>query len=219
MKTFIDYELPEIKRIDSNGKRQYLTPDGKSYPSVTTIIGLLSRDSKTLQNWKKRVGEKEANRITRKAANRGTRIHTLCENYFKGNDINCSLPDQEVWNQFKKELDNVDNIHALETPLFSNNLKIAGTVDCIAEYKNNLSIIDFKTAKRLKKEENIAGYFMQCAAYSMCFFEMTKIPINNMAIIIGVDDQFNPQVFQQPCVPWIKEFKKLRKQYYEEYGV
>lgn len=141
--------------------------------------------------WRARVGEKKAAEISRKATTRGTSVHKALELYLKNEDISSleMLPNvKSLFVRMKQELDGkVDNIHCLEDKLFSHELKLAGTVDCIAEHNGVLSVIDFKTSVRLKKKENIGNYFMQGAAYSTMFTEMTGLPIHQVVILIGVD--------------------------------
>jgi genome maintenance exonuclease 1 len=168
--------------------------------------------------WRKKVGEAEANRISSRAANRGTRIHTLCEDYLNGKDARPDLFDSEVFKSIVPYLDNIDNIHALESPLYSHHLQVAGTVDCIAEYKGKLRIIDFKTSSKLKNRDWIHGYFMQTSAYAVMFEELTGIPVGRMLILIGVDNE-EPQVFEEKRDDWIGEFKVLRKEYLQIKGI
>jgi genome maintenance exonuclease 1 len=141
--------------------------------------------------WKARVGEKKAAEISRKATTRGTSVHKALELYLKNEDVSNleMLPNvKSLFVRMKQELDNkVNNIHCLEDRLFSHELQLAGTVDCIAEHNGVLSVIDFKTSVRLKKKENIGNYFMQGAAYSTMFTEMTGLPIHQVVILIGVD--------------------------------
>ena len=210
MKTFIKHELPSLLQINEGGKRTYQTPDGANYPSVTTVTSWYSAPS--IQEWRKKVGPKEANRICKKASTRGTAIHELCENYLKHGSAEAHIADVEVFTSLKPHLDLIDNIHCLENRLFSHKLKVAGTVDCIAEYDGQLSIIDFKTSAKPKKIEWIDNYFMQTAAYSYMFWEMTGILVDNCKVIIGVDDH-DPQVFDQPVNQWLKKFIQVRQDY------
>lgn len=211
MKTFIQHDLPKLERdTKPDGTRVYKTPSGKSYPSITTVTGLHSKAS--IIAWRKKVGEAEANRISNRAATRGTRIHTLCESYLRGESAEPDIFDQEVYRSLIAHLDKINNIHALEDPLYSDHLEVAGTVDCIAEYNGNLAVIDFKTSARVKTRDNIHGYFMQTSAYAVAFEERTGIPVGKMVIIMGVDDN-EPLIFEEKRDDWIGEFKKLRQDY------
>jgi len=210
MKTFIHHEFSKLERIDSPEGRLYKTPSGRAYPSVTTVTGLHSQ--KSIMEWRKKVGEEAANAISSRAAGRGTRIHNLCENYLLGNNPEADMFDQDIFKSLIPQLDLIDNIHALETPLFSHHLEVAGTVDCIAEYKGKLAVIDFKTSSKLKNRDWIHGYFMQTSAYAVMFEELTGIPIGRIVIIIGVDNE-EPQIFEEKRDTWISGFKDLRLQY------
>jgi genome maintenance exonuclease 1 len=212
MFTHIDQSnLPKLKRVtNDDGSRLYETPTGEKYPSVTTITGLLKRD--IILEWRKRVGDQEANKISSTAARRGTRIHTLCEKYLSNEEINPTIFDSQNWNELKEYLDKINNIHVLEKPLFSHHLQIAGTVDCIAEYNGKLAVIDFKTSKRNKTKEDIHDYFMQCSAYSVAYEEMTGIPVPNILILISTDE-YGVLPFAEKRDAWISEFIKLREKY------
>lgn len=175
--------------------RKYYTETGAAYPSVTTVLGVLSRDS--IKAWRERVGNEEANKISGQAATRGTKIHLLCEKVLDNEEIDTSklsLLDLEIWNEFRPLLDRIDNIHAQEIALYSDHLRLAGRVDCIAEFDGKLSIIDFKTSKKPKKKEWIENYFAQAAAYAIMYEERTGIPINRSVIMIAVEGD-DPQIF------------------------
>jgi genome maintenance exonuclease 1 len=207
----IHLELPKLKRVTSeDGTRVYETPTGKKYPSVTTVTGLLKK--KAILEWRKKVGEEEANRISSTAARRGTRLHTLCEKHLLNENVRVNMFDMEMWNSVKPHLSDIDNIYALESSLYSNHLEVAGTVDCIAEYKGKLSVIDFKTSRRVKTRDDIHDYFIQCSAYAVAFEEMTGNPVSRLVVIMGVDNE-NTLVFQERRDDWVLEFKKLRAEY------
>ena len=217
MKNFIHHEFPKLERVtNSDGKRVYKTPSGKSYPSVTTVTGL--HTAKGIAEWRKRVGEAEANRVSGRASARGTRIHSNCESYLLGESFEPDMFDAEMFNSIKFLLDQVDNIHALEDPLYSDHLQIAGTVDCIGEFQGKLSVIDFKTASKPKDRDDIYNYFMQCAAYAVAFEERTGIPIGRLVIIMAVEND-DPRWFIEKRDNWIGGFKKLRLDYKHKYGV
>ena len=207
----IECELPKLNRVtNEDGTRVYQTPTGNKYPSVTTVTGLLKKQS--IMAWRKRVGEEEANRISSTAARRGTRIHSLAEKYLLNESVNPDMFDIEMWNKFKPILHNINNIYALEQSLFSDHLEVAGTVDCIAEYNGKMSVIDFKTSKRIKERDNIHDYFMQCSAYAVAFEEMTKIPVPQIVILIAVDEE-DPLIFVEKRNTWINGFRDLRLEY------
>ena len=157
-------ELADLKsETFPDGKRYYLTPDGHKLPSVTTVVG--AQKKQAIMEWRKRVGEEEANRISKQATSRGTNVHTICENYLnnKQDYMKGIMPDAvEFFLTIKPYLNNINNIHYQEQALWSTQLGLAGRVDCIAEYDGELSIIDFKTSRQPKPREWIDGYFVQC---------------------------------------------------------
>lgn len=198
MKTFI-HDPVKIETIfavnQEDGTRAYQTPDGRLYPSVTTVLA--EHTKKGIQEWRARVGDEEANKVSRQAANWGTRFHTITEKYLQNNlsGGDLSLWDYEMFKVANPVLDRIDNIRAQEVGLWSHHLRLAGRVDCIAEYEGKLSIIDFKTARREKDVDHIQHYFMQAAAYAIMFEERTQIPVNRLVIIIVVEDGFM-QIFE-----------------------
>lgn len=217
MKNFIRHDLAKLERITTpDGKRVYKTPSGFAYPSVTTVTGL--HTAKAIAEWRARVGNEEANRISARASGRGTRIHNLCEKYLLGESAEPNMFDAELFGTLKPHLNKIDNIHCLEDPLYSDHLQVAGTVDCIAEYEGKLSVIDFKTSSRVKDRDDIHNYFMQCSAYAVAFEERTGIPVNRLVILMGIDDE-KPLVFTEKRDAWIDQFKKLRQDYHSKYGV
>lgn len=184
----IKHEFPKLLQENVDGTRLYVTPNGDKYPSVTTVLSDYKK--KELAEWRARVGEEHANKVSRQATTRGTSVHKVIEMYLNNETIPAEelMPNvKSLFVRMKPELDKLNNIHCLEERLFSHKLRLAGTVDCIAEHNGVLSVIDFKTSVRLKKKENIANYFMQGAAYSTMFTEMTGIPITQVLIMIGVD--------------------------------
>jgi genome maintenance exonuclease 1 len=209
-----------VEQINTGSGRYYQTSSGARYPSITTVVGIMGK--KAIMEWRKRVGEAEANRISSKAASRGTRVHAICEDYLNNVDIhskNYSIIDLESFSRLRPIFDaNIDNIHTQETRLYSDYLEIAGTVDCVAEYNGKLSIIDFKTALKPKNKEYITNYFCQASAYAVMYEERTGIPIGQIVIIISVDDE-EPQVFVERRDNYIGKLMEVRKQYKDEYGI
>lgn len=209
-------ELIELNTETLNGKRHYVTPDGK-FPSITSVLGAFPNPA--LMEWRKRVGEEEANKISRVASSRGTKTHSICEKYLNNEEINKKefMPDAlQSFYSMKPLLNNINNIHKLEVPLYSKKLKVAGRCDGIAEYSNVLSVIDFKTSKKEKREEYINNYFIQATFYGLCYFELTGIKINQIVILISVDDG-NPQEFIKPISEFIKPTIFKIKEYYQKY--
>lgn len=208
MKNFIHHDFPVVKRITLPDIRLYETPNGDRYPSVTTVTGQLNKHH--IDAWRKRVGDAVADRISKQAADRGTRIHSYCESFLLGESLEVDMFDYDFWKTMKPVVDRIDNIHALEAMLYSDQLRMAGTVDCIGEYDGLLSVIDFKTSKKPKQREDIEHYFIQATAYSVMFEELFGIVIKDITIIIGVDDA-EPQVFQAQRKNYIKKLVDLRQ--------
>jgi len=213
----IYHDIPKLERDTApDGSRVYKTPSGRAYPSVTTVTGQYSKAA--IIEWRKRVGEAEANRISTTAANRGTRIHTLCESYLNNEHVEPNLFDTETFKAIKPYLNNIQDINCLETPLYSDHLEVAGTVDCIAKYNGKMSVIDFKTSKRRKSRDDIHNYFMQCSAYAVAFEERTGVPVGKIVIIMAVDDD-DTIIFEEKRDDWINGFIDLRAEYRSWKGI
>jgi genome maintenance exonuclease 1 len=147
--------------------------------------------------WRKRVGEDVANAISRKATGRGTNVHTLCERYLNNEELGDIMPDaKEMFISLKPLLNRINNIHYQEAALWSKQLGMAGRVDCIAEFDGELSVIDFKTSKKIKTSADIEDYYWQTTAYALMYEELIGAPINNLVIIMAVEDE-QPLIFKQ----------------------
>jgi len=201
MKKFKHNFVPfvELNTENINGQRYYVLPDGVTkLKSVTTILGEKS-DKTALNEWRKKVGDAEADRISNQAARRGTSIHKIAERYVlnEENIYRDQMPvNVETFKSIQSTLDErVDNILGIELPLYSKALGCAGRTDLVAEYDGKLSIIDFKTSRKPKKEEWIENYFLQSTVYSMMFEWTYKFSVPQIAIIIAVDDEKTPQTF------------------------
>ena len=209
----IPVEIDQLKRKNTDKGRRYETPDGRLYPSVTTILSHKSKPF--IQEWRKRVGAKEADKISRVASVRGTKIHTLCEDALnnKEEDISkLSLLDQEMYKEFRPLLNDIDNIRCLEATMYSDHLRLGGQADCIAEYKGQLSVIDFKTSKKRKTRSQCYNYFIQCSAYAIMFEERTGIPINNSVILMAQEDD-GPVVFTATRDEFVTKLLDARDDY------
>jgi len=187
----------DIETTTIDGKRYYVLPNGEKFRSVTTVLdGAL--DKTALHEWRKRVGHEEAQKITTQAARRGTAVHSIAERYVlnEENYLRGAMPSGiDAFKGVQTLLDeHVDNILGIELPLYSVALKTAGRCDLIAEFDGIPSVIDFKTSRKLKKEEWIESYFLQTTVYSMMFEWIYKIKIPQIAILIAVDHE-PPQVF------------------------
>ena len=207
-----DFEL-EANTID--GVRYYTLPSGKKAPSITSITSFYNRQ--VFKNWREKVGEEQANKITKVATDRGTKFHDLVEKYLSNEDIN-SLKDvlpttKARWIAARDALNKIDNIHALEKPLYSEYFGIAGRVDCIAEYEGELAVIDFKTSKKIKPEKWLENYFVQETAYACMYYEMTGISVKKIVTLMVADngdvkvyEKTNKRDYIKLLTKYIKEF-------------
>ena len=204
MFTHIECELPKLKRQNIDGARYY-TVNGRPMVSITSVTSHWNKQ--IFVDWRKRIGEAEANRITKRATSRGTATHSLIENHLLNKEVEFDKPSPKMlFLQAKETLKNINNIYALEESLYSEELGVAGTVDCIAEYNGELSIIDFKTAEKPKPRDWIENYFVQAAAYACMFFERTGIPVKKLVIIMTCE---NGEVTVYEEYDKIKYMKKL----------
>ena len=218
MKNFVHLaNRPELsfgmRTENRNGKRHYVTPEGKLYPSITTVLGELNKTS--ILEWRKRVGETEANKISTKASRRGTSVHSVCESYIKNEEgyLDGQTPNIiELFKSIEPYLERIDNIHGVELALYSNHFGLAGRTDLIAEFDGKLSVIDYKTSNRIKKKEWCANYFAQGSFYAIAYEELTNIPVSQIVIIIAVDDDV-PQLFVEHRNNWIDKIWEAKKLY------
>jgi len=186
--THMKLDLSVLERELIDGVRYYKLPSGnKKLVSITSVISHYKKDF--FNNWRKRVGVEEADRITKRATSRGTDFHTLAENYFYNNELpNLQPISHHLFKIAKPTLDRINNIRALEGALYSEVLGIAGTCDCVAEFDGELAIVDFKTSKQPKPREWIEGYFVQCAAYAAMLYENTGLVVKKFVIIMSCED-------------------------------
>lgn len=210
-------KIDNVNRVEVNGQRLYAYEgELKMLPSVSTITSWHTR--KHIMKWRQRIGDEQANQITRKAGNRGRSLHEACERYLL-NDPNALKIPPSTWLRFKpiKEyLDQYcDGLYAVETQLFSLFLGVGGTVDCVASIANRACVIDFKTSIKLKTVEQIEHYFMQASAYAFMWHEMTGVKIDDIMILM-VDDEYNFKVFYQKPHLYLEKFIKLRDTYLKE---
>lgn len=211
MVKFIKHDIPECEQINTPEGRRYKTPEGKLYPSVTTVLG--SIPDPELEAWRAAVGVDKANEIGRKAAKRGTKIHTWCECYIKQIGFGIAPHDHEAGQMFFNmcpELNKFEEVHALEQRLWSDSLQVAGSVDCIAKVDGKMTIVDFKTSTNPKTADMIPGYFMQCSAYAQCWWERTGIAINKIRIIMTTQDD-GVLIFDEQVKNWLPKFIEIRK--------
>jgi len=200
-----------------SGKRFYVLPDGKKYPSITTVLS--DRNNAGITKWRESVGDDVANTIMRNAAKRGTAVHTLTEDYLNNKELSKQdvLPTA-LFTILKPELDKINNIVMQEESLYSNKWGVAGRVDCIAEFQGKLSVIDFKTSTKDKKEEWVENYFIQTAAYCEMYEEQYGQSIDQIVILIvteeGATQTFikNKNDYLPLLKPAIEEFNRKFKE-------
>ena len=197
----LDFPVLKTKTVDK--KRFYVTPEGNEYPSITTVLS--PRGKEGLMKWRKRVGEKTANYICNKAATRGTKVHKMCEDFLNGEDMTHHKKDflpYCLFNELKdKTFNNINEVIGQEVTLYSDKYKVAGRTDLIAEYKNELSIVDFKTSTNERKDSYNENYYIQTAAYAEMFEELTGKPINQIVILVVTENGT------------VQEFIKDKKEY------
>ncbi len=212
----VDLNLPKLERETIDGVRYYKIPlDEQIYKFVSITSVTSHKNRQFFADWRKKVGEEKADKITRQATSRGTDMHSLVENYL------CNilqLPEVQPLSEYlfkiaKPELNKINNIHALESSLYSKVLGIAGTVDCIAEYNGELAIIDFKTSKKPKPVEWIEHYFVQCMAYGCMLYELTGISVKKLVIIMACEngecvvyEEYDKTKYIRLLTQYIREF-------------
>lgn len=214
-------QLEELEVTEVDGRRMYKTPKGDLFPSVTTVLSANPEKKKGLEEWRERIGRENADRISTQAAIRGEIIHKMCEDFLNNKDpyIDQMPANVFTFNTVKNVLKKyINNIRYQEAPLYSYYLKVAGRVDCIAEFSNTLSIIDFKTSRKEKKREWIKDYFMQTSAYAVMYEEMTEVPVKQLVVIIAVDGS-EPQIFVEDRDNHIGDFVRQRYNYEENINV
>jgi len=187
----VPVDIPEVSTKTVNRKRFYVTPTGL-YPSITTVLGVRKEKQKGLQEWRNRVGNDVANHIMRTAASRGTAVHHMCEDFLNNIEVTQEGRDFLPWclfSQLKPTLENsINKIYAQECGLWSEKYRVAGRVDCIAEYNGIPSIIDFKTSRSERKDDYNLEYYIQASAYAEMFEERTGIEINQIVILVVTED-------------------------------
>ena len=212
----------DMKAEMVDGKRVYLTPDGKHYPSVTTVIGSNAKKQAGLARWRARVGKEKAAAISSRSAARGTKYHSIVEDYFNNKlDIDeykkYPLPTIMFHNS-KHVLDRINNIYLQEGALYSNHLEIAGRVDCIAEFDGELSIIDFKTSAEPKKETYMYDYFLQETAYACCLQELYSLTVKQLVTIVACENGETQVVIKPPKKEYLLKLIDYIDEYQQRYG-
>jgi genome maintenance exonuclease 1 len=214
-----DLENIKLNTIQEDGKRFYVDDNGERYPSVTTVTSLLTRDH--IKLWRERVGEEEANKVSSQAAKRGTKFHQNIEDYLRQEKDIIEFDNILQEGMFKAVQPVLDEIVplALEAPLWSPNLKMAGRVDCVGMLDGNLCIIDFKSSGKYKEEYMTKPWFIQMTAYALMVEELTGQAIDELVALVGVEGQNAFQIFYGNPLDYIDELVDLRKRYTNVYGV
>ena len=210
----MEMSLEDISAKTIGGKRVYEIGDEK-YPSISTICSF--RNRKSIAEWRARVGAEEANKISKRATTAGTTVHSMIEDYLNNELDLDKYADKHLakilFTQAKPMLARINNIHFQEAPLYSHEFAIAGRVDCIAEFDDKLSIIDFKTSSKEKKEEWIEGYLVQETGYAKMYEERSGIKVEQIVTLItcqtGDTQVFikNPDDYVPLLKDYIREYK------------
>jgi len=211
----VELNLPSLEREMIDGVRYYKVGDKdelQKFVSITSVISHFNKEK--FASWRQRVGNEEADKITRKATSRGTDAHTLIEHHLRNLDLPTVQPISEhLFKIAKPALDRINNIYTLEGSLYSQYLGVAGTVDCIAEFDGELSIIDFKTSKQPKPRDWIDGYFVQCCAYACMLHELTGLSVKKFVIImtcengeVEVYEEYDKAKYIRLLTQYIKKF-------------
>ena len=207
----------EMNTVTIDGKRYYVTPEGNKYPSITTVIGSNAKKQAGLAKWRARVGKDKAQAKSTRSATRGTRYHKLVEDYLNNILDKKKYHDMPLpwfmFNKSQKVLDRINNIYLQEAALYSDVLKLAGRVDCIAEFDGVLSIIDFKTSAEKKREEYLLDYYVQECGYACMLQELYGITVQQLVTIVATEEG-EPQV---SVVKPKKEYLILLQEYIQEY--
>jgi len=209
----IDLGYNDLSAKTTKKGRQYVDPDGNTYPSITTVLSILSEDS--IRAWRARVGEEKANQISRIASTRGTTVHNIIEKYVANDPeyIKDEMPHNiQTFKDVQKVIDEgVTKVYQQEAPLYSKHLGVAGRVDCVGQWNGKDSIIDWKTSRKHKKKEWISSYFMQCAAYAIMWEERTGMPIKQLVVCIAGDE--GSQVFVEDRDNWTEKLIETINEY------
>ena len=185
------YKYPELERVDLDSGRHYLDSTGTPVPSVTTVLSNTSTKSDGIDKWRKRVGDIEADRVIKQSTDIGTAVHEALEAYLKKEEwdiFDISISDQNISKKISQKfiadgLNTLNEIWGLEVGLILDGL-YAGTADCIGLVNGVPSIIDFKTAKKIKRREWIEDYFLQGCAYANAHNVMFGTNISQIVILM-----------------------------------
>tara|TARA_B100000427_G_scaffold161174_1_gene134047 strand:- start:1246 stop:1905 length:660 start_codon:yes stop_codon:yes gene_type:complete len=210
----MEMSLEDICARNVGGKRVYEVGDQR-YPSISTICSF--RNRKSIAEWRARVGAEEANKISKRATTAGTTVHSMIEDYLN-NELELEKYNGKhlakiLFTQAKPMLARINNIHFQEAPLYSHEFAIAGRVDCIAEFDGKLSIIDFKTSSKEKKEEWIEGYLVQETGYAKMYEERSGIKVEQIVTLITCQTGDTQVFIKNP-----DDYVPLLRDYIQEYN-
>ncbi len=214
-----DLENIKLKTVNHEGKRYYLGEDDMKYPSVTTVVGLHSK--KQIKLWRERVGEEKANKITKRATKRGTSFHQHVEDYLRKEKDFIEFDNilqEQMFKAVQPVLDDIIPV-ALEAPLYSHELQMAGRVDCIGIANDQLAIIDFKSSSKPKQDYMAKPWYLQMTAYAIMVEELTGHAIEEICAIVAVEGLNTFQLFVSDPKEHVEELYGLRTQYRNLYGV
>ena len=210
----MEMSLEDICARNVGGKRVYEVGDQR-YPSISTICSF--RNRKSIAEWRARVGAEEANKISKRATTAGTTVHSMIEDYLNNELDIGKYADKHLakilFTQAKQMLARINNIHFQEAPLYSHEFAIAVRVDCIAEFDGKLSIIDFKTSSKEKKEEWIEGYLVQETGYAKMYEERSGIKVEQIVTLITCQTGDTQVFIKNP-----DDYVPLLRDYIQEYN-
>ena len=218
--TYFEHDLvslPEIKATQTEQGRFYLGSGGQKYASVTTVLGRRKEKRKSLAEWRQRVGNENANKISGRASRRGTSVHKLVERFVMNEQIDPrkEMPlNIEMFRTLEPIIaENLKLVRAVEIGLISDTLRLAGRTDVIGTWKDSNAVIDIKTSTRVKEQSQILDYFLQCTAYAIMFEEATGIHTPDIVVAIAVEDD-QPQIFERK----VYEYEPILMDFLKEYN-
>ena len=212
----------ELSTVTIDGKRYYVTPEGNKYPSVTTVIGSNAKKQAGIARWRAKVGKEKAQAVSTRAAGRGTRYHKLVEDYINNELDESKYRDQPLpWLMFhssKHVLDRINKVYLQEAALYSDLLRIAGRVDCIAEYDGVLSIIDFKTSAEQKREAWLYDYYVQECAYACMLQERYQLSVKQLVTIVACENSDVQVSVVEPKKEYFLRLQEYIQEYEDKHG-
>ncbi len=217
----MSYNYPALQTVDVKGKRFYQVNDETFYPSITTVLGSTPTPEKTaaLEGWRNWLGADKAKKETQRAADRGTQVHLMIEQFLKNEPINCPLAtpvDVQMFNGLKLKLKAINKVYGQEVTLFSDMLGVAGRCDFIGEYEFIPVIADWKTSTNIKGLDRVQDYFLQGAFYAIAHNEMFGTDIEDIVIFVAVEKGL-PQVFKKKITPeLVDELMNRVEKFYKE---